>query len=372
MENLAVFIIMIPTIIIVHLLMLYIQALSGKNYFYGVYVKNIELEEEDKKRIDKNYKKKLNFTLITLIILALLVHQLFILNAGITLTIFLSLYLLLNFWYLKTSYTEVIHLKNKLITMSKDDDFVNANTNKKTIAIDTKFISEKSKVKNKFKILFGICILISLITFIYVALNYNNLPDTIPTHWGIEGKPDAFAPKTWNNVFMINILDISMVLMFSYLTIETIGSRSYINTEDKEEIRKKASKYLNKMGYAFWILTLSIQLIMIPIQLSLVSGINIPTTLFFINIFLPMVASIYLVYITIMLSTLKSKNKNSYIIESDDEKWIYGFIYYNKQDPSFMVEKRLGAGWTINMANKKSQWLCVFLVLLIIVSIIGF
>ncbi|MCU9813470.1 DUF5808 domain-containing protein, partial [Paraclostridium sp. AKS81] len=81
---------------------------------------------------------------------------------------------------------------------------------------------------------------------------------------------------------------------------------------------------------------------------------------------------IYLIYIMIMISTLKSKNKNSYIIESDDEKWIYGFIYYNKEDPSFMVEKRIGAGWTFNMANKKSQWLCVLLVLLIIVSIIGF
>lgn len=38
---------------------------------------------------------------------------------------------------------------------------------------------------------------------------------------------------------MLNILDIAMVLMFSYLTIETIGSRSYIDTENKEEIRKK-------------------------------------------------------------------------------------------------------------------------------------
>lgn len=193
MENLAIFIVMIPTIVIIHLLMLYVQALSGKNYFYGVYVKNIELEEIDKKKIDRSYKKKLNITLIVLVILALLGHQVFNLNEEITLTFILILYLILDFYYLRSSYIDVIHLKSKLLTTSsshKDKD-----TNAKTMSIDTKFISEKSKVKNKFKILFGICILISLITFIYVVFNYNSLPETIPTHWGIEGKPDAFAPK---------------------------------------------------------------------------------------------------------------------------------------------------------------------------------
>lgn len=370
MGNLATVMMMIPIIVIVHLLMLYVQALSGKNYFYGVYVKNIELEENDKQRIDRIYKKKLNITLVLLIIISLLGHQLFNLNGDVTLTFILILYLILNFYYLRSSYIDVIHLKSKLLTTSSSHKV--KDTNAKTMSIDTKFISEKSKVKNKFKILFGICILISLITFAYVVFNYNSLPETIPTHWGIEGNPDKFAPKTFKNVFMLNILDIAMVLMFSYLTIETIGSRSYIDTENKEEIRKKALKYLSKMGYAFWILTLSIQLTIIPMQWSLVSGGNIPTLIFFISIFLPMISIIYLIYIMIMISTLKSKNKNSYIIESDDEKWIYGFIYYNKEDPSFMVEKRIGAGWTFNMANKKSQWLCVLLVLLIIVSIIGF
>lgn len=370
MGNLAIFIVMIPTIVIIHLLMLYVQALSGKNYFYGVYVKNIELEEIDKKKIDRSYKKKLNITLVVLVILALLGHQIFNLNEDITLTFILILYLILDFYYLRSSYIDVIHLKSKLLTTSSSHKDKDANA--KTMSIDTKFINEKSKVKNKFKILFGICILISLITFAYVVFNYNSLPETIPTHWGIEGKPDTFAPKTFKNVFMLNILDIAMVLMFSYLTIETIGSRSYIDTENKEEIRKKALRYLSKMGYAFWILTLSIQLTIIPMQWSLVSGGNIPTLIFFISIFLPMISIIYLIYIMIMISTLKSKNKNSYVIESDDEKWIYGFIYYNKEDPSFMVEKRIGAGWTFNMANKKSQWLCVLLVLLIIVSIIGF
>ena len=169
---------------------------------------------------------------------------------------------------------------------------------------------------------------------------------------------------------MINILDISMVLIFSYLTIETIGSRSYINTQNKEEIRKKALRYLNQMGYAFWVLTLSIQIVTIPIQWSIVNKSNIPTILFFISIFLPMIASIYLIYIMIMISTLKYKNKNLYIIESDDEKWIYGFIYYNEEDPCLMVEKRLGAGWSMNMAHPLGKLMTFILFLILVVTMI--
>jgi len=40
-----------------------------------------------------------------------------------------------------------------------------------------------------------------------------------------------------------------------------------------------------------------------------------------------------------MLGTIKPRDKSSYCSESDDDKWIYGFIYYNKEDPSLMVEK---------------------------------
>jgi uncharacterized membrane protein len=33
------------------------------------------------------------------------------------------------------------------------------------------------------------------------------------------------------------------------------------------------------------------------------------------------------------------------------EGWIGGMIYYNRQDPSLIVEKRIGIGWTFNFAH---------------------
>ena len=39
-----------------------------------------------------------------------------------------------------------------------------------------------------------------------------------------------------------------------------------------------------------------------------------------------------------------------------DAGWKGGFVYYNADDPALLVERRMGIGWTLNMANRWS-WL---------------
>ncbi|CEQ16759.1 DUF1648 domain-containing protein [Paraclostridium sordellii] len=369
MENMVGLMILAQILIFTHLLMVYVQVISGKNYFYGVYVKNVNLNEDDKKRIDKEYKRRMNYTLILIIILSILLIKTFG-RETIIIPIALTIYIGLSYWYLRDSYIEVKNIKSQLISFTNGESIQKQSN--QTITIDTKFINEKEKLKRKFKILFGICVAISIISFVYVAINYNNLPETIPIHWGIDGKPDAYAPKNLKNVFFINILDIGMVLMLSYMGVGTIGYRSYIDTQNKEENRKKALKYLNNIGYSLFTITISMQLATSINPMLTVNNMNIPMQLVFITMFIPIIGGIFLTYSFIMLSTLKSKNKNTYMIESDDEKWIYGFIYYNKEDPSFMVEKRIGAGWTFNMAHKSAKIIIIFLILILIFSLTAF
>lgn len=369
MENMVGFFILIPILIFTHLIIVYIQMLSGKNYFYGVYVKNIDLNEDDKKRIDKSYKRKMNYTSMLIIILSILIIKTFG-SETIVIPIALITYIGLSFWHLRDSYIEVKNIKTQLISYSSGESI--QKQSKQSVAIDTKFINEKEKLKRKFKILFGICIAISIMSFLYVAINYNSLPQTIPIHWGIDGKPDAYAPKNFKNVFFINIVDLGMVLMLSYMGVGIIGYRSYIDTQNKEKNRKKALKYLNNIGYSLFIITISMQLATSINPILTVSNMSMPVPLVFITIFIPIIVSVFLTYSFIMLSSLKPKNKNTYMIESDDEKWIYGFIYYNKEDPSLMVEARLGAGWTFNMAHKSAKIIIIFLILIFIFSLTAF
>ncbi len=47
-------------------------------------------------------------------------------------------------------------------------------------------------------------------------------------------------------------------------------------------------------------------------------------------------------------------------IADDDSHWIWGMIYYNKNDKHFMIENRFGTGTTINMAKKSGMAMTIF------------
>lgn len=62
---------------------------------------------------------------------------------------------------------------------------------------------------------------------------------------------------------------------------------------------------------------------------------NIPMYLTIGSCIVPIFIVVPIIYFYLMLSNIKLKNKLFYTMESDDEKWIYGFIY-TKNTP-FMI-----------------------------------
>lgn len=47
--------------------------------------------------------------------------------------------------------------------------------------------------------------------------------------------------------------------------------------------------------------------------------------------------------------------------------WKWGILYYNPNDPSVWVEKRIGIGWTLNFAHSGSY---IFLGLILAIPIV--
>ena len=60
MINLIGTIVFIIIMLFTHLIVLSIQSISSKDYFYGVYLKSIYLENEFKDKIDKDFKSSMN------------------------------------------------------------------------------------------------------------------------------------------------------------------------------------------------------------------------------------------------------------------------------------------------------------------------
>jgi uncharacterized membrane protein len=51
-----------------------------------------------------------------------------------------------------------------------------------------------------------------------------------------------------------------------------------------------------------------------------------------------------------------------------DECWMWGLSYVNPADPSILIEKRLGIGYTLNLGNR---WTWVVLALLLVPVVLG-
>ena len=272
--------------------------------------------------------------------------------------------------YKKVKYIKDTYLANLEIIQGENKNQISA---KVTTTEDKALTEQKKKRIKSLKILFGICIGLPAMSFLYVLINYKNMPDIIITHWGSGGKPDGFAKKNIIDVFFVNGLDISLVLLFAIMGIGSISGNTYIDTENLEVNRKKAIKYLNGIGYSFFALTLSMQSITSTTPIFMVQEKDMPMWLMIGGCILPIFTSVAMIYYYLMLSSLKPKSRNIYTVENDDEKWIYGFIYYNKEDPKLMVEKRLGAGWSMNMAHPLGKFITILLVIITVGSLlIGF
>ena len=191
---------------------------------------------------------------------------------------------------------------------------MNINVEKETkqrriINEDEVLSQQKKKLIKKFKVLFRICIILSLTSFLYVLVNYKNMPDIIITHWGAGGKADGYSQKNIVNVFFINFLDISVVLLFALIGVGSITANTYIDSINLELNRKKALRYLNGIGYSFFILTLSIQSITTTIPIFMVQQRNIPMWLTLSSCILPILIVIPIIYFYIMLSSIKPNGR---------------------------------------------------------------
>ncbi|MDO5292953.1 MAG: PH domain-containing protein [bacterium] len=50
-------------------------------------------------------------------------------------------------------------------------------------------------------------------------------------------------------------------------------------------------------------------------------------------------------------------------LEEEDQHWIFGMIYYNKEDKSTFVDTRIGSGYSFNMARRSSKIIMIFVAL---------
>ena len=324
MNSTLALIINIPTLFLLYILTYFTQALSGKRQFYGISLNSDYFNKDEFKNLDKKYKL---FTTIGFIIsLILELASIYIFKAYVTSSILPMLaFCLYNFFVYINIHNKVKSLKSELSLNISDLDL-----EKTKVILDTEFIQEKNKIVKRYSLLHLIPLIVITIVGVYALANYNSIPDVIPTHWGASGNADAFADKSFIKILAIVGMMIGLGVVIYISSISSLKTRAKLSINSIDNSKKAHLHYLNMFGFTFLILNIGCEVLFIDILIA--------------------IYQMYLYY----KSPNKSKNA-VYSIDDDDSLWIFGCIYNNPDDPSLFVNKRFGAGWTVNIGTIKGK-----------------
>ena len=351
----------IPILFLLYVLMYFTQALSGKRQFYGISLISDYFYKDEFKALDKKYKYFTTIGFIISLVFELILVYIF--KAYLISSILPMLgFCLYSFIVYVNIHNKVKILKSKLSPNISDLDL-----EKTSVILDTDFIVEKNKIVKKYSLILLIPLIISVLVGVYILANYNSIPDIIPTHWGANGEADAFANKSFIKILAIVGMMVGLGVIIYLASIYSLKARVKLNANFIDNSKKTQLYCLNRFGITFLFLNIGFEVLFIDMLIATMNASSVSPFILGIATIIMILSCIYLTYLYYK-SPNKSKNA-SYSIDDDDSLWILGSIYNNPNDPSVFVNKRFGAGWTINVGTTKGKIFFILPFIIIILSL---
>ncbi|WP_414049613.1 DUF1648 domain-containing protein [Macrococcus animalis] len=232
-------------------------------------------------------------------------------------------------------------------------------------ATDTSLMVESSPLPN---FLFIMQFIAFIIAFIFVAMNYDKIPETIATHWNFEGKADDFSTKSFFSVYGVGL--IGLVILF-VLWASAKGT-SFFNTTVNPAAKSaslsyiKQSKLINSMMIHLLSFAMTVLFILILIRPVIYEGDYLPNGIMMTILGLILLITVVCIYLQVAEDrkfrkaiASSSTDKAPYF---DEDNYIMGLFYYNKSDMNVWVPKLSDIGMTLNMARPMS-WFIAFMLI---------
>lgn len=235
----------------------------------------------------------------------------------------------------------------------------------------TVFEIEKLKFNKRNIIIEIVLALVFIMVNIYFTVTkYDLLPNEIATNFDIMGNATYYAEKNMVTFLslIISIVFISVIFIFVEYIIRSTKLR--IDPRNVERSREGNIKYRNLLSNTMiWAEIVSLALLTIG-NLVLLQVIDMNIIIVCIN-FICMILLIGVLVIFIVKSNKIRFDckieKDTVVQKDDDDKWIFGLIYYNKEDPRVNVEKRFGIGYTVNAGTPAGMAIYIGTVIVLIV-----
>ncbi len=155
-------------------------------------------------------------------------------------------------------------------------------------------------------------------------------------------------------LFLTGMLMIPIGFFLDRLKNEVISEDSAVNANYNRALKKCMTGIVTASVWALLVLALGTTCFLVLVKAEIFYVITMG--FFMVIIIASMVAYIY------KAGKIEARYKTeTTVVVDDDDKWIFGLFYYDKNNKRLNVEKRVGIGSTINMAHPVGKVLGVFI-----------
>lgn len=219
---------------------------------------------------------------------------------------------------------------------------------------------------------YPLAVAVLLATQLYGVTLYADLPETIPTHWGPSGAPDAFDAKSPGTVFGMLWFGFGLTVLMAFVAaVVPAMSPARPDPSAYRQIQREGMVRGTITGLGLTSLLMALVISVLAVQGWLrpehVGGWGV------------LVAVVLVVAAIVWSFRRGSRWARRYAAaagihpdaqEAAEEKlWLWGGILYNNPaDPQVLVPKREGSGMglTVNVGPPKGKWAAAVLALLVL------
>jgi uncharacterized membrane protein len=209
-----------------------------------------------------------------------------------------------------------------------------------------------------------------LVAIGYAWLYYPHMPQRVPTHFGVSGAPDQWAPRSFLTVMLLPIGTLFMGVSLGVVAWMIAHAKRAIRIRDggvsvEAQIRFRPAMSRFMSGVAILTSLMMLLLSIASVRVSVGLADRLPMASMGLAIVLVVFAiggSLYLAFRYGQGGARLERSAGGAPLTNglaDNTRWVLGVFYVNREDPSFFVEKRFGLGYTINFGNTRAVALVV-------------
>jgi uncharacterized membrane protein len=199
----------------------------------------------------------------------------------------------------------------------------------------------------------------------YTLARYAALPDPMPTHFGISGRPDAWSKKSFGSVMVLPILSLVLGVMMAGTALLTGRAKRALRLDGGRSLaaqtrfRAAMSRFVAVLGLLVTAMLTTLAVTSVQVALGERETLPLVALLFGGAIFF------YAIFGSAWLAIrygqggarLENGQATAPLTDglADNRLWKLGMFYVNRDDPAWLVERRFGFGYTINLGNPRAM-----------------